>query len=113
VNNPATRRFVAGIVLAWVPWVPTVIGLCYVFRGMSTGKATGIAVVAGGIAESLILWGLLSMIVCQAVAMVWLVQSISREHVMRSVGSAASVCGSAVILLLMGVFVWLAWFHAR
>jgi hypothetical protein len=44
------------------------------------------------------------MIACQVVAMVWLVRSISREHWMRSMVSAASVCASAVILLLMGVF---------
>jgi hypothetical protein len=51
------------------------------------------------------------MIACQVVAMVWLVRSISSAHLMRSVVSAASVCASTVILLLMGVFVWLAWFH--
>jgi len=88
------------MLLAWVPWIPTLIGLGYVFRGISNSKATGIAAVAGGIAESLVLWGLLSMIACQVVAVAWLVRSISRAHWMRSVVSAASVCASVVILLL-------------
>jgi hypothetical protein len=113
MNNPATRRFMGGLLLAWAPWIPTLIGLGYVFRGISASKAIGIAAVAGGIRESLVLWGLVSMIVCQIMAIVWLVRSTSREHWVRSAVSAASVCASAVILLLMGVFVWLAWFHPR
>ena len=99
--------------LTWAPWIPILIGLSYALRGISNTKATGIAVTAGGIGESLVLWGLVSMIACQVVAIVYLVRSISREHFVRSVVSAVSVCASAVILLLMGVFVWLAWFHPR
>jgi hypothetical protein len=78
-----------------------------------TRKHTGVAAIAGGIGESLVLWGLVSMIVCQIVAVVWLVRSISREHLMRSLVSVASVCTSAVILLLTGIFVWFAWFRPR
>jgi len=113
VNAPVTRRFVGGLLLAWVPWIPTLVGLGYAFRGISSQKATGVGAVAGGVAESLVLWGLLSMIACQLVAIIWLVRSISREHLMRSVVSVASVCASAMILLLMGLFVWLAWFHRQ
>jgi len=101
------------MLLAWAPWVPTLVGLGYAFGGIFSQKATGICAVAGGVAESLILWGLVSMIACQVVAMIWLVRSISRGHLMRSVVSVASVCASAVFLLLMGVFIWLAWFHPR
>jgi hypothetical protein len=113
MNDPATRRFVGGMVLAWAPWIPTLIGLGYAFRGIWNTKATGLAAVAGGIAESLVWWGLMSMIACQVVAVVWLVRSISREHWMRSVVSAASVCASAGILLLVGLVVWLAWVQRR
>jgi hypothetical protein len=113
MNDPTTRRFVGGLLLAWAPWIPTLIGLRYVIDGVSSSKATGIAVVAGSLRESLVLWGLASMIVCQIMAMVWLLRSISREHWMRSAVSAASVCASALILLLMGLFVWLTWFHPR
>ena len=101
------------MLLAWAPWVPTLIGLGYAFRGISSQKAIGVGAVAGGLGESLVLWGLVSMIACQVIAITWLVRSISREHWMRSVVSVASVCASAVILLLMGLFVWLAWFHRQ
>jgi hypothetical protein len=113
MNDPAKRRSVVGMFLAWAPLVPMVIGLGYAFRGISNTKATGLSAVAGGIGESLVLWGLVSMIACQVVAVVWLVRSISRAHFMRSLVSVASVCASAVILLLSGIFVWFAWFHPR
>jgi len=101
------------MLFAWAPLVPTLIGLGFAFRGIRSTKATGLAAVAGGVGESLVLWGLVSMIACQIAAIVWLVRSISREHLMRSVVSALSVCASAVILLLIGVFLWLAWFRPR
>lgn len=98
-----------GVVLAWVPWIPTLIGLINLFRGISSAKATGVAAVAGGIAESLVLWGLVSMVACQIAAIMWLVRSISRDRPMRNIASAVSICASAVTLLLMGLFVWLEW----
>jgi len=64
MNDLATRRFLGGLLLAWVPWIPTLVGLGYAFRGISSQKATGVGAVAGGVAESLVLWGLLSMIAC-------------------------------------------------
>jgi hypothetical protein len=99
------------MLLAWAPLVPILIGLGFAFRGIWNTRATGLAAVAGGIAELLVLWGLVSMIACQVAAIVCLVRSISREHLIRSVVSAASACASAVILLLIGVFLWLVWFR--
>ena len=41
------------------------IGLPSVFVGIKNSKATGIAAVAGGVGELLVMWGLVSMIVAQ------------------------------------------------
>lgn len=103
----AQKRFAFALLLAWMPWIPTLIGLAYTLRATWQGKATGIGVVAGGIAESLILWGLVSMIVSQVVAMAWLFRSFSREHWARNLLSAVSICASSLTLVLVGLFLWL------
>jgi len=52
------KRFLWGLLLAWAPWVPTVIGIGYLFVGLSDSKATGLAVVVGGMVELLVWWGI-------------------------------------------------------
>ncbi|PYY07893.1 MAG: hypothetical protein DMG69_17305 [Acidobacteria bacterium] len=44
--------FIWGMVLAGVPSVALIIGLFHAFAGISEQKATGLAAVAGGIAEA-------------------------------------------------------------
>ena len=56
------KRFLWGLLLAWAPWVPTVIGIGYLFVGLSNSKATGLAVVVGGMVELLVWWGIATMI---------------------------------------------------
>jgi len=107
------RRFALGLLLAWTPWIPTLIGLSVLLRGISSSKATGLAAAAGGISESLILWGFVSMVACQIVAMVWLFRSFSREHVLRSVVSMISIGTCVIMLAMMSGYAWVVWFFAR
>ena len=104
------RRFLWGAVLAWVPWVPTLIGFAYAFRGIWTSKATGLGVVAGGISEMFLLWGIGTMIISQVAAIIWLYRAFSREHWMRNVVSAVSMGLSGLMLVTVGFFLWFAWF---
>ncbi len=106
-------RFLWGVVLAWVPWIPILIGIGRAFKGVSEQKATGLGAVAGGISEMLVLLGLAMMIVGQVAAIMWLSRSFSREHVMRNVISAISIGLSAVMLMVMAGYAWAAWFLAR
>jgi hypothetical protein len=107
VDDLKKKRFLWGILLAWVPWVPIILSA---FRGISEQKATGLGAVAGGISESLILWGLITMVICQVAAILWLTRSFSREHAMRGLISGFSICLSTVMLALMG---WVAWLLIR
>src|SRR5437899_12068045 len=47
------KRFAWGVGLAWLPLLSLVPGLFSAFRGVSQEKATGLAAVAGGLAEAL------------------------------------------------------------
>lgn len=104
------KRFLWGIALSWVAWVPIVVGLVHSMKGISEEKATGLGAVAGGISEMLVTWGLGTMIICQVAAIVWLSRSFSREHAVRSLISGFSICLSTLMLALMG---WMIWFFIR
>lgn len=110
MNERPSARFWWGVMLAWAPWIPTLIGLGYAFLNT---KATGLAAVAGGIAELLVLWGFLTMLVSQAVAVIWLWRSFSRNNVLRNLFGVASIGVSGLMLLLMVFFVRFAWFLRR
>jgi hypothetical protein len=111
VTDPNTKRFLFGVVLTWVPWVPTAVGLAYAFRGISNTKATGIAVLAGGLAESFALWGIIAMVIAQVAAIVWLGKSFSPGQSLRNLISVISIVFSGLMLVLVCLFlgsVWLA-----
>ncbi len=107
------KRFLWGVALAWAPWVPTLVGLGYALRGISREKATGLAAVAGGLAEILVMWGIATMIVSQIAAIVLLSRSFSHGHWMRSLVSVLSIGLSGLMLVLVGGFLWTAWYLAR
>ena len=46
------NKFLWGLVLAWAPAIPVIIGMRNTFRGISETKATGLGAVAGGLAEA-------------------------------------------------------------
>ncbi len=103
------KRFLWGILLAWAPWLPTIIGLGYAFRGISAEKATGLAAVAGGLTETFLLFGLLVTLVFEVVAIILLVRAFDSGHWLRSSFSAFSLFSSGLMLFLFGLFLWLSW----
>jgi hypothetical protein len=105
------KRFLWGVLLAWTPWLPTIIGLGYAFRGISAEKATGIAAVAGGLAETFLLFGLLVTVVFEVAAIILLIRAFEPGHWLRSLFSALSLFLSGLMLLLFGIFLWLSWFR--
>jgi hypothetical protein len=106
-------RFWWGVLLAWAPWVATVIGLAYMLHGVLGAKATGLGAVAGGISEILILWGIAVLLVSQAAAIVWLWGDIRRSSILRSLFVAVSIGMSGLMLVMVGFFAWHAWFLAQ
>jgi hypothetical protein len=113
MDDANNKRFLWGILLAWTPWIPTLVGIGYALRGIWQQKATGIGVVAGGAAELFVVWGVGTMIISQVAAIIWLYRAFSREHWMRNVVSALSICLSGLMLVTVGFFLWFAWFQAR
>ena len=105
------KRFLWGVALAWAPWVPTMIGFANAFRGVSNAKATGLAAVAGGIAEMYALLGLAATLICEVSAMVLLFHAFSRGHGVRSAFSVLSVCKSGLMILVFCLSLWLFWFE--
>jgi hypothetical protein len=107
------KRFVWGTVLAWAPWLPMMIGLGSVFRGMSNSKATGLAALAGGFVETYAWVGLASTVICEMAALVLLFRTFSRGDGVRSAISALSICMSALMILLLCFSLWLFWFASH
>ena len=105
------KRFLWGVALAWAPWIPTLVGLASAFRGISREKATGIAAVAGGLAEIFVVCGIGAVLIGQVTAIVLLFRAFSPGHGMRSLFSVLSICLSGLMLLLVGLFLWLQWFQ--
>ena len=113
MDDPNRKRFLWGASLAWAPWVPTLIGLGYAFRGISNSKATGLAAVAGGLAESFVIWGIVAMVISQVAAIVVLSRSFSRERLVDAVFSVVSIGLSVLMLALTCLLLWFVWFQAR
>jgi hypothetical protein len=106
------KRFLWGAGLAWAPWIPTLIGIGYAFRGIFEQKATGLGVVAGGLVELFVVWGIGTMIISQVAAIIWLCRAFSGEHWMRSLFSVLSIGLSGLMLLFVFLFLWFSWFRS-
>lgn len=100
------KRFLWGLILAWAPWVPTMIGFGYLFIGMSHSKAIGLAVVAASMVEMLVLWGIATLLISQIAAIVWLFRSFSGSHALRSAIAAVSLVASGLMLFLVCAFLF-------
>jgi hypothetical protein len=111
VDELKKKRFLWGVLLAWAPWIPTLVGIGYAFRGISEQKATGLGAVAGGLSEMFALYGIGAILISQVAAVVFLVRALSPGHWMRSFLSVLSICLSGLMLLLVGLFFWLTWFR--
>jgi hypothetical protein len=105
-DDAKRKRFLWGVALVWVPWVPVIIGLGNAFVGIANTKATGLAAVAGGIMETQVMVGLAATLACEVSAMVLLSRGFSRGHELRSVLSVLSICASGLLIFLFGLSVW-------
>ncbi len=105
------KRFLWGVVLVWAPWIPTLIGIGYAFRGVTEQKATGLGAVAGGLSESFFITGIGAILIGEGVAITSLCRSFSPGHWVRGLFSALSIGLGGLMLLLVGFFFWLSWFH--
>jgi hypothetical protein len=99
--------------LAWAPWVPTLIGLGYALRGILGAKATGIGVVFGGLTELFAVCGIGAILIGEVAAIILLVRTFAPGHWMRSLFSILSISMSALMLFIVGLFLWLSWFQTR
>jgi len=113
MNPLKKKRFLWGVLLAWAPWLPTIIGLGYAFRGIAAEKATGLAVVTGGLMETFFLFGLLATVVFEVAAIILLVRAFEHGHWLRSLFVVFSLCLSGLMLLLFGLFLWSNWFQVH
>jgi glucan phosphoethanolaminetransferase (alkaline phosphatase superfamily) len=111
--DPDKKRFAWGVGLAWVPVLVAVVpGVFSAFRGVSQEKATGLAAVAGGYAESLATFGLVAFVLCQVAAIVLLARAIRREQWGRSMVAVVSIVCSIVILSVTAFMTYWLW-HLR
>jgi hypothetical protein len=108
--DPAKKKqFLWGVLLAWIPWLPALIGLGNALVGISKEKATGLAVVTGAMAETFVSAGLLATVAFEVAAIIILLRAFEHGHRLRSLLLAFSICMSVLMLLLSGLFVWLSW----
>lgn len=103
------KRFFWGLALAWLPFIPLLVGLANTFRGMSQQKATGIGAVAGGISEMGVLYVLTLAPILTISAMVLLLRSLSKAHPLRNIWAVISVCWGALMIAVLALFFWLVY----
>jgi len=107
------KRFLWGVVLAWAPWVPILVGLGRALLSISNQKATGIGAVAGGLSEIFVVWGVGAVLIGQVAAIILVCRAYSPGHWFRSLFSILCACMSTMMLALIGLFLWLSWFQAH
>ena len=107
------KRFRHGLFFAWVPLlffiVPTAIGIIRAIAQRE--KATGLAAVAGGVAEVAATFGLVVIVASEVVAIVMLVRTFSRSRLTRTFVAIFSVGCSGLLLLVLGLFLWFGTGH--
>jgi hypothetical protein len=111
VDELNKRRFLWGVALAWVPWIPIGIGLGNTLISISSQKAIGIGAVAGGLNELFAVWGIGAIFIGQVTGIALLFRAFSPGHWMRNLFSVLSIGLSGLMLLLVGLFLWLNWFQ--
>jgi len=110
-NDQKRKWFMWGMILAWAPSLPFLIGVVHSFQGVFEQKATGIGAVAAGLAEAYVTFGLILTFVFLVGGIVLLSRSFSGGHGMRALFSVLSMCWSALMLIVFGLSVWLFFFQ--
>ena len=100
------KWFVWGTVLTCTLSIPLIGGLSNIFRSISAEKATGLAAVAGGLAEAYVTFGAILAFALPITAIFLLSRSFVRGHAARSLFSLLCICWNAVMLALAGLFLW-------
>jgi hypothetical protein len=103
------KRFLWGAALVWVPWIPILVAFGHVLYQASRVKATGIGAVAGGFGEIFVVYGVAGTFVAQLFAVVLLSKSLSPGRPLRNFFSILSLCLSALMIVIIAVFLWLSW----
>jgi hypothetical protein len=80
---------------------------------MSTARATGLVSVAGGLAEMFAVCGIGAILIGQATAIFLLLRAFSPGDWMQNLSPVLSICMSGLMLLFVGLFLWLTWFHSH
>lgn len=106
-NDNAAKRFNRGLLLTWVPFLLFIIPIANVFRGISNSKATGLAAVAGGMAEGLATFGFAAIVITQVGAIVVLTRTFRGGHFLRNCFSVLSIICSVLLISFMALSVWL------
>lgn len=110
--NPADdlrrRRFLWGVVLAWLPFFLFVIPfVVQAFGEIAEQKATGVAALLASVSGGFFILGMAGAFALPLAAVVLLVRSFSTEHPRRVFLAVMSIGASAMVLLLAGVSLWL------
>jgi len=111
VDEAKKKRFLWGVALTCsvsLLFLPT-----FVSMFLSNSKVTGLAAIAGGMAEVFIEYGIAAVLIGQTVALILLFRSFSKGHWLRSIFSFLSICLSGFMLLLVAFFFWIVWFQSH
>jgi len=107
VDDLKQKRFLWGLLLVWLPLLPTLVGLANAFGHIFTGRATGIAVVAGGFTEMFVSIGFLATLVFAFGSIIFLARSFEPGHWLRTSMAVVSMGFSILIILFTGLFCWM------
>jgi hypothetical protein len=107
IQERKRKWFVWGMVVTCTLSIPLIIGLSSTFRGISTEKATGLAAVAGGLAEAYVTFAAVLAFALPISAIVLLSRSFASGHGLRSLLSLMCICWNSLMVALAGLFFWL------
>ena len=103
-DDTKRKRFLWGVCLAWTPFLFFIPTVTSAFNGIAREKATGLAVVAGGLAEFFSTFGLAATLVFEAAAIILLLRTFSGTRPLRALFSLISICCSVFVLMIGTLF---------
>jgi hypothetical protein len=101
------KWFAWGTLVTCVLCIPLVIGVTQSFRGIFAEHATGLAAVAGGLAEAYVTFAVVLAFALPITAIFLLSRSFVRGRAARSLFSVLCICWNAFMLALAGLFLCL------
>jgi hypothetical protein len=98
------KRLLWGMLLAWAPGIPLIIGPFNNFKEFSREKATGVAAVVGGMAEIYGTTGPVLTFLLEVAAIIFLARALSGAAWSGSAVSVISIAFSGFMITLAGLF---------